>query len=346
MVSSFKKFLHEIHQIQIFDDYLTFLTENSILSLPQTSNWGTIKQGFDQVKDPIQRKKIAKEGRKTRKAKLLGKEGSNPKLAKESETVPEYMTKGLSLSPSTESGRINTCSCATAECKAACLNKAGRGAMTSTQVGRLKKTNLMIDAPHHFMGMLHDEIDTHEKSAAKKRKRAAVRLNVVSDIPHERLHPEIFSQHPNVQFYDYTKVARRVLKPDGSRQELPHNYHLTLSSTGIHREGNWKDARQHLDNGGVVAMVFGAPAARGKKLGGALPTHVHDERTGRRYRVIDGDAHDHRHLDHVYSGADPGEGLIAGLRIKGGKKMLAKAGDFAVKIPLGQTHVSVPDIHH
>jgi hypothetical protein len=37
--------------------------------------------------------------------------------------------------------------------------------------------------------------------------------------------------------------------------------------------------------------------------------------------------------------------LIAVLRIKGGKKMLEKAGDFAVRVPQGQNHVEVPDIH-
>lgn len=345
MQLSFTQYLTEQYAM---DRYLSFLLEAN-LSLdvvkPDTANWGKIKAGFDKVKDPNQRKAVAKEARQKRKTKLLGAEGSNPKIAKESESVPEYATKGLSLSPSDESGRINTCACATDECRAACLNKAGRGAMTSVQKARLNKTDHMIDNPHHFMGALHDEIDAHERSATKKGKKAAVRLNVVSDIPYEKLHPEIFHQHPNVKFYDYTKVAGRVLKPDGSKRELPSNYHVTLSSTGIHKQSNWKHVRQHLDNGGVSAMVFAVPASRKGKQGGDLPTHVHDEKTGKRYRVIDGDIHDHRHLDHIYNDAAPGEGLIAGLRIKGGKKMLEKAGDFAVKVPAGQSHVSVPDIH-
>lgn len=343
---SFSNYLHECY---LFDRYLNFLLEDVSLDVIQPGakqvGWGDVKKGFDQVKDPKQRKTVAKEARKSRKTKLLGQEGSNPKLAKESENVPEFATKGLSLSPSDESGRINTCSCATKECRAACLNKAGRGAMSSVQKARLAKTNFMLDNPHHFMGMLHDEIDAHEKSATKKGKRAAVRLNVVSDIPYEKLHPEVFEQHPNVQFYDYTKIHGRLMNPDGSPKQLPKNYHVTLSSTGVHKESNWKHVRQHLDNGGVAAMVFAVPAGRGKKKGGDLPTHVHDEKTGKRYRVIDGDLHDHRHLDHIYNEAKPGEGLIAGLRIKGGKKMLEKAGDFAVKVDPNQPHVSVPNIH-
>ena len=346
-MKTFNQHIIENDLVLTFNDYLNFLMED--VSLPQMSsaapdnkNWGSVKQGFDAVIDPVQQKIHAKAGRAMRKTKLLGAEGSNPKLAKEGINVPTYATKGLSLSPSTESGRVNTCACATQECKAACLNKAGRGAMNFTQKARLNKTNFMLDHPSKFMGMLHSEIETHEKSAVKNGKKAAVRLNIVSDIPHEILHREIFTQHPNVQFYDYTKIASRLYDSSGKKKQLPSNYHLTLSSTGIQGpEQNWKHVRHHLNNGGVSAMVFAVKAGRGGKEGDALPTHVHDEETGKRYRVIDGDLHDHRHLDHVYNDAQPGEGLIAGLRIKGGKKMLAKAGDFAVQ-PHASGIVTVP----
>ena len=353
----FRNYLVETVQNRIlfeeerFDDYVVYLHEGELPLTTLSSqeqekliSWGGVKKGFDKAKDTSDRKKLASEAKRIRKQALLGAEGSNPKLAKEGENVPEYATKGLSLTPSDESGRINTCSCATEECRAACLNKAGRGAMTFTQKARLGRTNFMLDHPEHFVSMLHNEIDTHEKSATKKGKRAAVRLNIVSDIPWEKLHPEIFTQHQNTQFYDYTKIAARVLNPDDSKKQLPSNYHLTFSSTGIHDRGNWDDARKHLDNGGVVAMVFKIPAARGNKKGGDLPTHVVDQKTGKKYRVIDGDLHDHRHLDHVYNNAKPNEGLIAGLRIKGGSKMLQKAGDFAVGVPAGSKEVVVPDI--
>lgn len=346
-ILNFKSFLTESFDdsVILFEKYIGFLTEDAV-ALAQVSTkvgWNKIKAGFDQTSDPAQRKILAKQGRQMRSADLLGAAGSNPKLAKEEGTIPDFVTKSLSLSPADESGRINTCSCATEECRAACLNKAGRGAMTATQTGRLKKTDFMIDHPHHFMAMLKDEISAHARSAEKQGKRAAVRLNVVSDIPYEILHPQIFTEHPDVQFYDYTKIARRVLNTDGTARKLPDNYHLTLSSTGIHKESNWSDVRQHLSNGGVAAMVFAIPSGRGDKPGGTLPTHVVDGKTGQRWRVIDADIHDHRHLDHAYNDAEPGEGLIAGLRIKGGKKLLAKAGDFAVRVPEGQSVVTVPD---
>ena len=346
-MKTFNQHIIENDLVLTFNDYLNFLMEDVSLpqmpsAAPETKNWGSTKRGFDAVIDPTQQKVHAKAGKAIRTAGLLGAEGSNPKLAKEGINVLDHVTKGLSLSPSTESGRVNTCACATQECKAACLNKAGRGAMTFTQKARRARTDFMLDHPSKFMGILHNEIHTHEKSATRNGKKAAVRLNIVSDIPYESLHREIFTQHPNVQFYDYTKIASRLYDSSGKKKQLPSNYHLTLSSTGIQGpEQNWKDVRHHLNNGGVSAMVFAVKAGRGGKEGDALPTHVHDEETGKRYRVIDGDLHDHRHLDHVYNDAQPGEGLIAGLRIKGGKKMLAKAGDFAVQ-PHASGIVTVP----
>ena len=337
----------EINGIYEFTEYFDFLTEQTI-SLPQMAaekpqnvSWGSVKSGLDKVKGGAWKapgaEKAAREATGLRKRKLFGAEGSNPKLAKEGENVPEFRTIGLSLSPSTESGRINTCACATEECRAACLNKAGRGAMSSVQKARLERTDMLLDKPEHFMTVVHHEIDAHERAATKVGQRAAVRLNIVSDIPHEKLHPEVFTDHPNVQFYDYTKIAGRVLNPDGSPKQLPKNYHLTFSSTGIEGpDSNWHHARQHLDNGGTVAMVFAARAGRGGKRprqGDALPSHVFDEATGKKYRVIDADLHDHRHLDRVYNDVPEGEGIIAGLRIKGGMPMLKKAGNFAVRMP-------------
>jgi hypothetical protein len=219
--------------------------------------------------------------------------------------------------------------------------------MSSVQKARLERTNMLLDKPSEFMTVVHHEIDAHERAAAKQGKKAAVRLNVVSDIPHEKLHPEVFSEHPNTQFYDYTKIAGRVLNPDGSKKQLPANYHLTLSSTGIEgAESNWHHARQHLDNGGTVAMVFGARGGRKGKAGDPLPSHVIDEKTGKKYTVIDADTHDHRHLDKKYHGIPENEGLIAGLRIKGGMPMLKKAGNFAVKMPdFKGSPVVVPTTH-
>ena len=352
-----------------FSDYLNFLSESS-LSLPQMPNqggdkptWKKVQAGFDEV-TPENQKRLHKEGQQIRKNPLLGK--GNPKLAKEkfNPQTKHLRTLGLSLTPHKE-GRLNTCASATPECAAACLNKAGRGKMEGVQTGRMKRMDHLIDHPSHFIAQLHHELDSHEKSALKAGETPVVRLNIVSDIPWHRRRPQLFKQHSKTILYDYTKNENEVMNSDGTpkpnalpinssvrRQAERHaeasgvsptthtpNYHLTLSSTGIHAKGNWKHVRQHLNNGGVAAMVF----AVGK--GKPLPTHVHDEATGVTHRVVDGDESDHRHMDHENNGIPHGTGVIAGLRMKGGKKMLAAAGDFAVKVPHGQTVARVPPIH-
>jgi hypothetical protein len=118
-----------------------------------------------------------------------------------------------------------------------------------------------------------------------------------------------------------------------------------VSSTGLnHFESNWKQVRGHLDRGGVAAMTFkvrpgkaAGPSGKGGRVGGQLPSHVLDHETGKKYRVIDADEHDHRHLDKAVHGIPEHEGVIAGLRLKtsgGGwsDEHLKKAGNFAVDV--------------
>lgn len=257
---------------------------------------------------------------------LLGDEASNPKLAKSGEKIPEYRTKALSLAPSTMSG-IDVCPAASKECKAACLgSSAGRGTMKNVRAARIERTNKMFTHPHLFYAKVDDEIEQAKKSAKKSGQKLAVRLNVISDVPHEHLAPHLFKKHEDVSFYDYTKIAGRT-----QHKNKPSNYHLTLSSTGInHQDSNWKQVRRHLDSGGVASMAFNIPS-RGKASSTPLPTHVHDEETGKRYRVVDGDEHDHRHLDKKIHGIGENEGVIAGLKFKGGGPNIARAGNFAVK---------------
>ena len=110
-------------------------------------------------------------------------------------------------------------------------------------------------------------------------KLAAVRLNVFSDIPWERFLD--LDRFPDIQFYDYTKVAARLGR-------TPANYYLTFSRS----ENNEPQARQSLAKGFNVAVPFRDPPAR--FLG---------------HPVIDGDTHDYRFLDP--------KGVIVGLKPKG-----------------------------
>jgi hypothetical protein len=181
----------------------------------------------------------------------------------------------------------------------------------------------VFEHPEEFIRLLIGEIEANKKKAEKQGKKLAVRLNVVSDIPWEYIAGRLFKLFPDVQFYDYTKIPGRPLKP-----EKPENYHLTFSSTGINHSGsNWKEAKKYLDMGGVVSMVF-----RVKDVS-EFPEYVMDAKTGKKYKVVDGDSHDHRHLDQILNELPGDEGVIAGLKLKGTGKGKKAAGNFAVEVP-------------
>ena len=93
--------------------------------------------------------------------------------------------------------------------------------------------------------------------------------------------------HPDVQFYDYTKVLNYL---DHGKK----NYHVTFSDSGT----NHQDQLAAMEKGANIAVVFQDK----------LPSRWMDR------RVIDGDKHDLRFKD-------PG-GVIVGLVAKGlGKKV-------------------------
>ena len=121
-----------------------------------------------------------------------------------------------------------------------------------------------------------------------------VRLNVLSDLSPKIMEP-IIKAHPDVSFYDYTKM---------NYDPVADNHHYTYSSTGLSQPdrgvenpfSNWRKARDRLDQGRNVAMAF----AHGKS--DAFPKHLHDEETGKKYRVVSGDEHDFRPMDMVPEG--------------------------------------------
>ncbi|WP_181429001.1 GP88 family protein, partial [Modestobacter versicolor] len=163
-----------------------------------------------------------------------------------------------------------------------------------------------------------------------------------------------------VRFYDYTKIANRMLNPDKSMKKLPDNYHLTLSSTGLvgDRE-NWGDLQHVLRQGGSGAMVFrtlagrGTPGKKNYRPPAELPKYLKWTHEGVPHVAIvaDGDEHDLRFKDKeiaedtgAYEQAQkdhPGavivKGVVAGLRLKGGKKDIEEAGEFAVDMGDGHT---------
>lgn len=134
-----------------------------------------------------------------------------------------YRTAILYLAPYTMSGH-NVCpNAATAKCFEACLNTAGRGAMKTVEMSRLRKTLFFLQFRDEALAMIKNEVRAFEKHAAKNDYALLVRLNGTSDLRWENY--GIMQAFPGVQFYDYTKLA--------NRKNVPANYDLTFSYSGV-----------------------------------------------------------------------------------------------------------------
>ena len=244
----------------------------------------------------------------------LGGVSTSSKIKKNSKVL-NIDTYVLYLAPHTMSG-YNTCVMATKDCIEACLNTSGRAGMEIksgetdfSQIinARIERTKLFYEQRSFFMDWLIAEISAAKNLSEKKGNGFAVRLNGTSDIPwnaykHKGL--TIFQRFSDVQFYDYTKVPNRF-------DNVPANYHLTFSYTGY----NWPAAKQVLDNGFNVAVVFDLYKTYNMKVENIkpLPTMF------KGYPIIDGDITDYRPLDN--------KGSIVALRFKkiADKQKAAKA---------------------
>jgi hypothetical protein len=196
---------------------------------------------------------------------------NNQKILKGEEAPEPHYTVLLHLAPTNLSG-YNTCPMATVWCALACLNTAGHGGMfkkgettNKVQEARKRRTVMFFEQRDEFMALLVKDIQSAIRKAAKRGMKLAIRLNGTSDIRWETIPVEIpltlynskdekrveyftfaniMSAFPEVQFYDYTKIA--------NRRNLPANYHLTFSLA----ESNRSDAVTALANGMNVAAVF------------------------------------------------------------------------------------------
>lgn len=208
-----------------------------------------------------------------------------------------FMTGILYMAPADISGR-NLCSMAEiAGCKAACLYTAGRGAMNSVQAARIRKAKFFFSNRQQFMEILVKDIKALVRKAKKAGMIPLVRLNGTSDIKWENVRFDygfgneqitIFDLFPDVQFYDYTKIANRTA--------LPANYDLTFSYSGT--LAFQKYVNQAVESGMRIAAVFRNRADIPAKFMGL--------------DCIDGDNSDIRHIDP--------KGVIVALYAKGKAK--------------------------
>ena len=252
---------------------------------------------------------------------------SNTKTAKPARFKRRRILSALlHLSPANRSG-YETCGSRTKGCSAACLDTAGHGGIgaqfddrgvmlksNGVQDARIRRTRLFFEMRPEFMAKLVRDIEAVVRKAKEQNAAPAFRPNATSDIDYTatpctrngRTFASIFDAFPTVNFYDYTKDAKRFAR--FLRGELPRNYHLTFSRAET--MANQIAAMQFLEAGGNVAAVFST------KPGEALP----DMWNG--HLVIDGDAHDFRFIDPRAGVTIPEytKGYIIGLRSKGKAK--------------------------
>ena len=223
--------------------------------------------------------------------KLLTK---NAKLEKGNKY--EYYNIGLQFAPSYISG-FNVCPNASINCGLTCLNETGHGArhminknnIHMVLKARIIRTILFFEYRTQFKNRLIQEINLHKNKVNKlKNVKLCIRLNVLSDIKHEKINKDILEMFKDIQFYDYTKILNRNIKH-------LNNYHLTISRNELN-----KDIIKDMPHN--KAYVFNV------KRNDKLPEYYENK------KVIDGDLHDLRFLDN--------KNVIVGLRYKGNNKDL------------------------
>ena len=230
-------------------------------------------------------------------------------------TASGYLTGILYLAPGQLAGVGNLCTHASAGCLAACLFTAGRaGIFEAVNAARVMRTRFLHDNRAGFIAALKGEIEALIRKAKRRGLKPVVRLNGTSDLPWEKLAPELFTDFPGVRWYDYTKSLRRAIAC--AKGEMPRNYHLTFS----YSETNAAAAGLALAAGVNVAAV-----AEGVKPGQrfALPGMTEARPT------FSADRHDLRFLDHK---AADGKGRIGLLKAKG--KARADQSGFVIRATL------------
>lgn len=253
-----------------------------------------------------------------------GRAGNGTKLP-----VNYTKTRRLPMAPIGEGSTF--CVKATAECVSACLAYAGMNVQLHNTVVKLQTAQALTGSTHAFYRVLVAALDRWFYPHGKPWKKSLrfVRLNVLSDLPWERLLPDLFDRYPGrlvqgraMAFYDYTAVPGRVTPP---------NYDLTFSYKGS--GANKRECAEEIQRGRRVAAVFLLPGKKADRPKMPLPK-VWRGPGGIELPVVDGDKDDFRPLDNTPLGAMRGQPVYVGLRYKttvGGKareKALKQAAAF------------------
>lgn len=226
-----------------------------------------------------------------------------------------YQTAVLYLAPYVASGHQVCPMAEKAGCWRTCLNTAGRGGMpvggmftspggielpdNTIQRARIRRTKMWIEKKAQFLELLEHEIQLHLRGAERRGLLPTIRLNGTSDIQWEKVRLAsgltLMETYPDVQFYDYTKISKRLY--DLTR---PENYYLCLSGSAA--DSNYhKRCVQAWKDGHSTVWVARDEATKQRLLSQMTVSPA-----------VDGDEHDLRFLDP--------KGAYVVLRAKGAAK--------------------------
>ena len=206
---------------------------------------------------------------------------TSPKLEKQPKTGVEYLANAIYGAPSFASLK-NTCATATLGCGLGCLTTSGHGQLHMVNngvhhvhVARVIRTLIWFRHRDQFKAKAQREIDSLRVKAFKLGVPLALRPNGTTDLQFETLWPELFTDNPDVQFWDYTKSLKR---------NVDHiaNYSLCYS---VSETTTGTDEQKAFDNGLNCVVVLRL------KKGQPKP------KTWKGRPMIDGDSHDLRFLD-------------------------------------------------
>mgnify|MGYP003122302574 FL=1 len=220
------------------------------------------------------------------------------------------LTAILYMSPGREAG-VNMCPMASG-CEAGCLGTTtGRLKMKQATRARIYKTLWFMLFRDHFLRRLNWEILGHVMTAEALGMIPAIRLNGSSDIKWET--HGVPQAHPDIQFYDYTKLSAKA------RSKAPSNYRLTFSLS--ERADSKSHALEWLNAGGNVAVVVAGEYTKVKDAKAAAASII-EAGAYEGFPTVDGDLTDIRFDD------PPGSWVV--LYAKGGA--LKDTSGFVVRI--------------
>jgi hypothetical protein len=239
---------------------------------------------------------------------------ANSKLRK---GFKRFRAIGLAMAPWKFAGKGNLCGAASAGCIDACNGLwAGMNVTPSTRFALIGRARLHMEFRALFLRKLREELANFERLCIRTGRVPAVRLNVSTDIPWERVAPGLFAEFRRIRFYDYSAYSA------DNRAALPANYQLCHS---------WKESttfayvESTIRAGRNIVVPFDSAYAPARGLFGALPAEVVFvcRETGRsiRVRVRNGDKHDFRFRE------TDGAGVCIGLHGKSGRSKVTAAVD-------------------